>query len=40
MMLWQVIIHVTFVASSIALAFIDRLTFPNHDKHAATANQA
>ena len=27
MMLWQVIIHVTFVASAIALAWIDRLTF-------------
>ena len=26
-MLWQVIIHVTFVASAIALAWIDRLTF-------------
>jgi uncharacterized protein (TIGR00645 family) len=25
--LWQVIIHVTFVASAIALAWIDRLTF-------------
>jgi uncharacterized protein (TIGR00645 family) len=27
MMLWQVVIHVTFVASAIALAWIDRLTF-------------
>jgi uncharacterized protein (TIGR00645 family) len=27
MVLWQVIIHVTFVASAIALAWIDRLTF-------------
>ena len=27
MMLWQVIIRVTFVASAIALAWIDRLTF-------------
>lgn len=27
MMLWQVIIHVTFVLSAIALAWIDRLTF-------------
>jgi uncharacterized membrane protein YqhA len=27
MMLWQVIIHVTFVASAIALAWFDRLTF-------------
>ena len=26
-MLWQVIIHVTFVASAIALAWIDRLTY-------------
>lgn len=26
MMLWQVVIHVTFVASAIALAWIDRLT--------------
>lgn len=27
MMLWQVVIHITFVASAIALAWIDRLTF-------------
>jgi uncharacterized protein (TIGR00645 family) len=27
MMLWQVIIHVTFVASAIALALIDRMTY-------------
>jgi uncharacterized protein (TIGR00645 family) len=27
MMFWQVIIHVTFVASAVALAWIDRLTF-------------
>ena len=27
MMLWQVVIHVTFVASAIALAWIDRLTY-------------
>ena len=27
-MLWQVIIHITFVASAIALAWIDRLTLP------------
>lgn len=27
MMLWQVIIHMTFVLSAIALAWIDRLTF-------------
>ncbi len=28
MILWQVVIHVTFVASSVALAWIDRLTTP------------
>ncbi len=33
-MLWQVVIHVTFVASAIALAWIDRLTF----KPAAAAH--
>jgi len=27
MMLWQVVIHITFVLSAIALAWIDRLTF-------------
>jgi uncharacterized protein (TIGR00645 family) len=27
MMLWQVVIHVTFVASAIALALIDRMTY-------------
>jgi uncharacterized protein (TIGR00645 family) len=32
MMLWQVVIHVTFVASAIALAYIDRLTFRSPDK--------
>ena len=33
-MLWQVIIHVTFVASAIALAWIDRLTFkPTGGEH-------
>jgi uncharacterized protein (TIGR00645 family) len=32
-MLWQVVIHVTFVASAIALAYIDRLTRPTDDKH-------
>ena len=33
MVLWQVVIHITFVASAIALAWIDRLTFkaPNKD---------
>lgn len=30
--LWQVVIHVTFVASAIALAWIDRLTFKPADK--------
>ena len=30
---WQVVIHVTFVASAIALAWIDRLTF--HAAHLA-----
>ena|SRR5688572_24369615 len=35
MMTWQVIIHVTFVASAIALAFIDRLTYrPESKAHA------
>jgi uncharacterized protein (TIGR00645 family) len=29
---WQVIIHVTFVASSIALALIDRMTLPSAEK--------
>ena len=33
--LWQVIIHVTFVASSIALAYIDRLTLPSSEKTPA-----
>ena len=34
MMLWQVVIHLTFVASAIALAWIDRLTFRTEDaKH-------
>ena len=32
MMLWQVVIHVTFVASAIALAWIDRLTISPSDK--------
>ena len=32
MMLWQVVIHVTFVASAIALAWIDRLTISAVDK--------
>lgn len=31
-MLWQVVIHITFVASAIALAFIDRLTFRPSEK--------
>jgi uncharacterized protein (TIGR00645 family) len=29
--MWQVLIHVTFVASAIALAWIDRLTFRSSD---------
>src|SRR5688500_5602383 len=38
MMTWQVIIHVTFVASAIALAFIDRLTYrPDAKPHAPVA---
>jgi uncharacterized membrane protein YqhA len=37
-MLWQVIIHVTFVASAIALALIDRMTYrPEVKPHAVTA---
>ena len=32
MILWQVIIHATFVASAIALAWIDRLTYRAEDK--------
>lgn len=32
MILWQVVIHATFVASAIALAWIDRLTFRAVDK--------
>jgi uncharacterized protein (TIGR00645 family) len=33
MMLWQVIIHGTFVLSAIALAWIDRLTFQDKPDH-------
>jgi uncharacterized protein (TIGR00645 family) len=33
MMLWQVIIHATFVLSALALAWIDRLTYRADDKH-------
>ena len=34
MMLWQVIIHITFVASAMALAGIDRMTFrPEEARH-------
>ena len=33
MMLWQVVIHVTFVLSAIALAWIDRLTFRPDSSH-------
>ncbi|HKQ39053.1 MAG TPA: TIGR00645 family protein [Verrucomicrobiae bacterium] len=32
MILWQVVIHMTFVASSIALAFIDRITYRGETK--------
>jgi uncharacterized protein (TIGR00645 family) len=32
-MLWQVIIHATFVLSAIALAWIDRLTYRPEDAH-------
>jgi uncharacterized protein (TIGR00645 family) len=36
MMTWQVIIHITFVASAVALAFIDRITYrPEPKPHAA-----
>ena len=34
-MLWQVVIHVTFVLSAIALAWIDRLTLRDDSRHAA-----
>jgi uncharacterized protein (TIGR00645 family) len=37
MMLWQVVIHVTFVASAIALAWIDRLTFHPAEKRLESA---
>src|SRR5687768_12440382 len=38
MMTWQVVIHVTFVASAIALAFIDRITYrPESKPHPAHA---
>jgi uncharacterized protein (TIGR00645 family) len=30
---WQVMIHITFVASAIALAWIDRLTFREEEAH-------
>ena len=33
MMIWQVIIHATFVLSAIALAWIDRLTFRTDEAH-------
>src|SRR5688572_2730948 len=36
-MLWQVIIHVTFVASAIALALIDRMTYRPDVKTQAVA---
>jgi uncharacterized protein (TIGR00645 family) len=38
MMTWQVVIHVTFVASAIALAFIDRLTYRLEPKAQAAAH--
>jgi uncharacterized protein (TIGR00645 family) len=34
---WQVMIHITFVASAIALAWIDRLTFREETAHPARA---
>jgi uncharacterized protein (TIGR00645 family) len=34
---WQVVIHVTFVASAIALAWIDRLTFRPDKAHTSHA---
>ena len=37
MMLWQVIIHATFVASAIALALIDRMTYRPEMKASAAA---
>ena len=36
-MLWQVIIHITFVASAIALALIDRMTYRSEAKTTAAA---
>jgi uncharacterized protein (TIGR00645 family) len=39
MMLWQVIIHATFVLSAIALAWIDRLTFKSTE-HAQAKEHA
>ncbi len=35
MMLWQVVIHVTFVASALTLAWIDRLTFRSNEAREA-----
>ena len=38
MILWQVAIHATFVASAVALAYIDRITLrPEHKAHIANA---
>jgi uncharacterized protein (TIGR00645 family) len=37
MITWQVVIHITFVASAIALAWIDRLTFRPDKTHTAHA---
>ncbi len=36
-MLWQTVIHMTFVASAVAMAYIDRLMAPSHgDTHPAS----
>ncbi|MCI0540447.1 MAG: hypothetical protein L0Z50_35030, partial [Verrucomicrobiales bacterium] len=37
-MLWQVVIHLTFVVSALILAWIDRLTFRAVEKGAVTAS--
>jgi uncharacterized protein (TIGR00645 family) len=33
--MWQILLHLTFVVSAVALAYIDRLTLPA-GKHAPT----
>lgn len=38
--LWQVVIHATFVLSAIALAWIDRLTLVGNPKHALASRTA